>query len=362
MTYGLIGRGAATIMDWLLEDVGTSADRWLSITELLPNIEPDRSVEALRHLTNALPHMNDSADHPRMRAALRRLLHQHRQLPDAEWSLPEAELAPIEAIYQQLSPDNLADDAEWLFTSLLPDLPDPSPKGDFEADQARAAALRREAVERIHAAEEADGVLRLIRPAVQAALVRRAFGDAAVPVQEKHKSAARAVLKIGDRRADFVNGLLAASGTDADQLGQSLANSARQDSWPPAAIVLLLAMGPGQVTWALARDFGAEMVAAYWARVSPFFNLNDEGELAYAVRHLLRAGRPREALSILGRAPAKFGPDLLIETLLAAAGSPAPENAHSNDHVMFEWYVQQVLEHLDEAEVAEEQIARVELG
>jgi hypothetical protein len=364
VTYGLIGRGAATILDWLLEDVGTSSDRWLSIIELLPNIEPDRRASALHRLSGVVPNMNDGAERMRIRTAIRRLLHRHREFPDAEWSLPESELSPVEAIYQQLCRGDVANDTEWLFADPFPDLPDPSPKGDFHADQTRAAALRREAVERIHAAEGVSGVLRLIRPTVQASLVGRALSEAAVLVKEKHNAATRALLEIGDRGADFVHGLLAKGHTDADQLRQSLADSARQDNWPPTAtVLLLLAMRPEQATWTLAREFGTEVEDQYWARVSPFFIRDDDaGELAYAIRNLLDAGRPREALSIVGRSPAEFGPDLLMETLLAAAGSPPPETAHSNDRVMFEWCVQQALEQLDKTGVAVEQIARVELA
>lgn len=364
VTYGLIGRGTAAIMDWLLEDAGTSPERWLSIIDLLSDIEPDKRAAARKGLTDVLACMNDGADRARIRKALRQLLYRHRELPDAGWSLPEPELAPIEAIYRQLTPDDPADEVEWLFADPFPNMPDPSPNGDYQAGQVRAAGLRRQAVERIFATDGIEGVLRLFRPTVLVNLIGRALGEAAVPFAAKHEAAARALLETGDRGADFVFGLLADSGADVASLPEALAERARRDGWPQAAVVrLLLAMQARREAWALAREFGSGVEAEYWARMPPFFARDDDADdVAYAVRHLLDAGRAREALSVVGRAPSKFEADLLVEVLLTAARAPVPKHAHANDHTMFDWYVQQALEQLDKVGVPEEQLARVELA
>jgi hypothetical protein len=365
VTYGLIGRGAATIIDWLLEDAGASPDRWLSIVELLPDVEPDKRAAILRFLQDALTRMSDDADRARIRTELRQILHRHRQLPEAEWSLPEPELAPIEAIYRQLTPDDPAADVEWLFADSRPDLPDPSANCDVQADQARAAELRRQAVEGLLQAEGVAGVLRLIRPTAYASLIGRALGEIAVPLAVKHEAAARVLLLESENTgADFVHGLLTGSGVDAANLLESLKENARRDGWPQTTCTrLLLGMRTGPDAWALAREFGAGVEAEYWARVSAFFLQDDDGEeAARAVRHLLEAGRARDALSVVGRAPSKYKADLLVEVLVTAARAPAPEHAQTNDRSMFDWYVQQALEQLDKIGLPEEQLARIELA
>ncbi len=143
VTWALIGRGAAAVSERLLADVGQNVLRWLALLDRLGDIAPEHDA-AIARLELAEPQIKDKADRASLRTGLRKLLHHHRQFPDAEWSLPTRELKRLEKIYERLAPADAVERVAWLFEQP-PGLPNPSHEGwqaeERQVDEARPRGL-----------------------------------------------------------------------------------------------------------------------------------------------------------------------------------------------------------------------------
>ena len=75
----------------------------------------------------------------------------------------------------------------------------------------------------------------------------------------------------------------------------------------------------------------------------------DSEDVAYAIRKLISVGRARHALPLAGRGNKVHLPsDLLVEVLQEAARQPFENDGDSNEATMFQHYVAEILQLLDE--------------
>jgi hypothetical protein len=103
VTWGLIGRGAAAISERLVADVGLSPARWSLLLDRIGDLAPDPEA-ALLALEAAEPRITDKADRAVFWDKLRRVLHHHREFPDAEWPLADVVLDRLEVVYDRFAP------------------------------------------------------------------------------------------------------------------------------------------------------------------------------------------------------------------------------------------------------------------
>ena len=76
---------------------------------------------------------------------------------------------------------------------------------------------------------------------------------------------------------------------------------------------------------------------------------DDSEDVAYAIRMLISVGRARHALPLAGRGNKVHLPsDLLVEVLQEAARQPFESDGDSNEATMFQHYVAEILQLLDE--------------
>src|SRR4051812_30220838 len=90
------------------------------------------------------------------------------------------------------------------------------------------------------------------------------------------------------------------------------------------------------------------LVAATFAR--PEMS-EDSEDIAYAIRMLISVGRARQALPLAERCnKVRLPSDLLVEVLQEAACQPFENNGDSNEAAMFQHYVAEILQLLDECD------------
>jgi transcriptional regulator with XRE-family HTH domain len=369
ITWPLIQKGGEEIANRLLADVGTRADRWHDLINAFANLPPEHRKAALEQLTAAAERINDDDARAEIGGALRAFLSHHREFPDAEWALPEEELVPVEALYLAMQPRDLFKRCTWLFSSHVR-LPLPAAKmtdgkhvDSWELDQREAENQRREAIREILVSRGADGVWSLARMAERPDLVGRALGE--LPSHRADKDAIFIQALTGrDRIAEeLADGMVVAfviQGGDA--WANQVLSRATSERWGDEATFRILRRLPEtQATWDRAAAAGETIDNLYWGRRNIVWIDPAEGEPVYAVGRLLKVGRAKEAIHLMGHRFHKTLPvELVIRVLTQAVQEPWTAPDH-NAATMFHHYVVEIFKTFDKSgEVSDAQLAALE--
>lgn len=181
VTWALIGPGTAAISERLLVDVGLSPARWSLLLDRLGDLTPGPTA-ALEALEATEPRITDRNDRTTFWDKLRRVLHYHRQFPDAEWTLPAAVLDRLEAVYDRFAPTDPLEQAGWLFQQSV-ELPKPSGAG-WEAEQRDVETARQKAAQAVYAEGGIAAVLSLARLTDTAGYLGKALHDSGLSAPE----------------------------------------------------------------------------------------------------------------------------------------------------------------------------------
>lgn len=293
------------------------------IASLLENIRRTEREEIGSVLALMEPFIQPTAndqDREVLRAALRETIHWHRNYDETQMTELDAWLLPMEVLYEQLAPVNLVLRHCWLFNSYWVALPsrdgdDPvDDRGDLLA-QARTAALT-EIQQSLGMAGIESLILACADPGTLGATL------AGINCDEVDWSE-----WIFEKGEDFTPGvhmtwcisgfLCALPAARTTELLQKVMKLGGEQGWNTAKRVRLLVLArPEQEVWELAAACGTEVDAAYWAFAR--FNTHrykDETVLAFVLRRLLDAKRPRTALQ-LGQYSLKLIDDELLYAML----------------------------------------------
>lgn len=298
-----------------------------------------------------------------LRVALRKTIHWHRNYDETQVTELEAWLVPIEALYERLAPADLVSRHCWLFNNHWVELPsrdidDPvETRGDLLA-QARTAALTE-----IRNSLGMAGIESLIsacaEPGTVGTTLARMDCDG-VDWQEW----------IVEKGADFTPGvhmtwcisgfLYAVPAPRTAELLQKAMKLGDEQDWEVAKRVRLLVLArPEQEIWKLAATCGSEVDVAYWAiaRLNVRFYKGD-ADLAFVLRRLLDAKRPRTALQCcqysLKDVEAKLLYDLL-QQFMVGEESEGPQ--------LESWHLGEMLERLEKScEIEKMELIQLEFG
>jgi transcriptional regulator with XRE-family HTH domain len=362
VTYALIADGAVALSKRLVEDACTDPHRWVQLIEALPNLAPEWRKNIFTKLTELAGVTADDSSRMPVSAALRKLLSHHRSFPDAQWAMQEGELKEIEHVYHKFEPVDEINQRIWLFSHSA-QLVSGQRGEDWNARDEELAAKRRVAITEIISACGLPSLRRLIKEAEKPHLVGFAYGQ-----QIDNSSEANGVLEdlLGEDEPstrEFVHGLIAVLHNRFGSMwSKEFLKNARKRDWDRARIVrLLLALPSEKETWELADSFGDEIRSEYWESASTLWPRDDEGQTVYGIHHLLSARRARAAVHLIAGSRQRLSADLVIRMLRQAAEEPWPNSHDSNESVMFQWSVCQLLRRLDEdTDVPEAQIAHLE--
>lgn len=348
VTWSLIGRGAAALSERLLADVGLSPARWSLLLDRLRDLVPDPAA-ALSALEAAEPRITDGDDRAAFWDKLRRVLHHHRQFPDAEWSLPAAVLDRLEAVYDRFAPTDPLKRTARLFQQSV-QLPKPSAVG-WEAEQRDVDTARQKAARAVYAEGGIAAVLALARLAHAAGYLGKALYDSGLSASDVDALLAAAVRSDDAHERDVAHGLIISIFRDRKEpWAAALIAKARAESWGDSAVLTILRALPiERWTWDRVAEIGDEIETTYWRRTPVFWPSDDSEDVAYAIRKLIGVGRARHALPLAGRGNKVHLPtDLLLEVLQEAARQPFKSDGDGNEATMFQHYAAEILQLLDE--------------
>lgn len=347
VTWALIGRGAAAISERLLTDVDLSAERWTLLLDRLGDLAPNGEM-AISALDVAEPQITDAQDRSTIWKKLRGILHHHRQFSDAEWALPADMLERIEVIYGKFAPSDALENSAWLFEEGA-QLPNPS--GGWENESREIEDARQAAAGSVYAAAGVAGVLSLARKSNAAGFIGKALVDSALNDDQLDALIATAIRSDDPHERDLAHGIIVSVVRNHPRnWAEALVERARCEKWGDAALLAILRAFPiERWTWDIAASVGRELEEQYW-RVTPVFWINERDEDAvYAIHKLIAVGRARHALALVYNNKAANVPTaLIVETLKEAARQPLDPNEHPNDATMFQYYVAELLQLLDE--------------
>lgn len=348
VTWALIGRGASEVSERLIADVGMSPERWSSLLDRLGDIAPgpDLAVQALEQIA---PKIDDEAAQITLWKKIRGLLHHHRQFPDTQWSLPEAVLGRLESIYERFAPNDPLKQIAWLFEQSV-QLPNPSSSG-WEAEQRDVDVARREAAQALYKNGGLPSVLSLARLTGAAGYIGKALYDGGLSPTDTDALIEIASQSEEVRERDVAHGLIISAYRDrGTSWAETLIDRAKKESWSDSALLTILrALPSGRWTWDQVERIGGSIETSYWENVPVYWMSEGPEDVAYAIHALIRVGRARHALSLASHDDKIHLPsDLLVEVLQRAADQSVGDKEDSNETTMFQHYIAEILQVLDE--------------
>jgi hypothetical protein len=362
VTIGLIASGAKAVADRLLADVGLNGSRWSQLIELFGNFETDVRLDVGRLLATTVPSIVDAADRKVIRTALRRMLHHHREFPDADWSIPESELGDFQIAYDLLAPDDVVERHSWLFASGA--TPEHPAAGGWQNAAARLDKLRLEVVAEIGEREGREGILRLAHAAEQPGWIGNAVMTLPVTAPFRDDLLKMGLLTDSGSEWDLAWGMMVtAVGLEGLASVRRLLPRAKEGDWGGRAMTRILHAAPGsRETWTLATDSGPEVEDAYWNGVALWGLQGSPEDIAWATEQLLRVRRARHAVHFIGSHLKDGIPSsLIIQALREAVSDSRASLDNQNEAVMFTHYVGELLNQLEaDVEVSRSDIISLE--
>lgn len=277
-----------------IEDAGQDPLRWSELVERVPDLpaeQRDQVVGALRALS---PDVMVSAPRAKLWETLLTLIARHREYPDARWALDDEALQPLEAIAEQLEPDDLIGRFAPFF-DWDPPLPHVR-RGDYQTRERNAADVRTNAVRLILARLGFTGLERLARACKRPEQVGASTAEVA---PGEHFPEVRSRLGRTDELRRFSQGWIAMMATNAAWLDD---RTPEISGWSVATqIGFLLALGdPNARIVAVIDSLDPGVQRQYWEAIHPV-NAHDDA-LADVVERLLAQDRPWVAIDLLSLA------------------------------------------------------------
>ncbi|WP_208758143.1 helix-turn-helix domain-containing protein [Bradyrhizobium zhanjiangense] len=347
VTRGLMGRGAAAITERLLADVGLDAARWSALLDRFADLTPD-AEGGLATLEAAEPKITEKVDRTMLWTSLRRVLHHHRQFPDAEWSMPAEVLDRLEAIYERFAPADPLEHTAWLFEQSV-SLPKPSTEG-WKAEQRDIDTARQRAAAAVFSKGGISAVLALARLSNAAGYIGKALYDGGLFESELEPLLEAAIRSDNTHERDVAHGLIVSVFRDRKEpWAMALIARAKDEAWGDTALLTILRALPAQRwTWDQAAQAGVAIEETYWRQTPVFWIDEDSKDVAFAIRKLISVGRARHALPLAERGSKVDLPsDLIVEVLQAAVRQPFDGDGNTNEVTMFQHHVAELLQQLD---------------
>lgn len=353
ITYGLIGQGAAAITERLLTDVGENPERWVEIIDRLDDLVPS-PLEGIAGLERLERSIDDADARSRIWKRLRHLLHHHRQFPDAQWAMQEEVLNRVESLYQRFAPADRLARVAWLFDQTV-ELPDPS--GGWQGEQRAAESARIVAAKEIYQEAGIEGVFALARLAELSGFVGKALYDSGLKGKELEDLLEYSFRSADSKERDVAHGVTVSAARDmGEDWGRELFAKAVDGAWGDDAILAILrALPAARWTWSLASDAGANIEKEYWRKVPEYWLSDKPEDVEYAIKKLIEVGRARHAVTVASQhGKATLASSVLIEILRESVRQPIDSDVDGNSATMFQHYVEELLQVLDERKDVEE--------
>jgi hypothetical protein len=354
-----VAAGTTEIVTRLLEDAGTSDERWSDLISHLDSVSTSDRDRILAALETLDPDRLGDPGKTSVWRSLAKLTGRHRQFANSDWAMPEAVVNRVEDIAGHFAPTSLAD----LYTDLFDHrarLPGLEPR-DYEAYEDALRTARRDAA---RAVVEDGGVTELLVLG-SAAKLPVAVGWAAA--EAWGDQIARELLPLlgtegweGEVARGYAGGRL-----DADGLDWVERQLRRSDvTWTSLqqAGLLLAVPRQGLRLLAILKRMPSQVQETFWQRMNPFYA--EPAARPVIARALIERRRPWAAITVLANAlstsihAAEPLDASFVELALDRAVTGPTDDGQQAASLA--WEVEQLLDYLERAGSDVETRARLE--
>ena len=363
VSYPLIEHGAREITRRLLEDVKSSVLRWKQLLDRLSDI-PDEDLDSLLvQLRESVQMIINENDRTALWNHIRKVMNHHREFPEAEWSLGEDKVSQLEKVYTLITPHDPIQQIGWLFNHGVALA---RPTSDWEKNEQLVATARKKESVQLLKGHGIDAVFELAGAVVDAWALGRAIAHGDIEPEQLAVIVERGLRSHDVKHQQMAQGAIGARAKPQDPWFESLVKKAVHNDWGSEPLMLILqSLRPSKWTWLLAREAGEDADREYWRTVEVRGIDASEEETGLVVTKLLDAGRAREVISFIGNKNrlVRLSTKELIQVLQKAAVQPFIGQSDHNSGVMFQYYLEQTLSHLDLAtDVVESDMLAIELA
>ncbi len=260
---------------------------------------------------------------------LRGLVRKHQEFANTSWAIRSNELKPLQALCEEIAPDDPILRVLWQFEDLVPTI-GLREGGDYveEAGRIRTATLDQLLQER-----GVTAVMQLARGAKQPYLVGFAFAEAAVDREVLKRGIELALARESEVDEDFVLAISAGAhqrfGKDWDTWIGEIATSLDTGR----AANLFLRWNDSRETWAFVETLGETIDLEYWRRKPAYRQVSDEDTL-YALDKYMTVGRFSACIDLLSYEESRASTDLCIKILRGFVGE-ANNRKWRQQHTLF---------------------------
>ncbi|WGK70394.1 hypothetical protein P0082_05900 [Candidatus Haliotispira prima] len=252
---------------------------------------------------------------------LRKLINKHRRFSDAEWVLANKWIVRIEALTEQLAPNDPFNLYQHLFNDNDFDLYDED--GDSEGQQKKLIARRKTAISKIFEQQGVEGVICFAESVALPYLVGHTLGMIGEDVFEE------TFLPHFLDTEDMNHKALVGGFIPGRYYVKNWAwcDSIDKSEWTPAQIGQFLACLPcTKETWGRASEWLQHHENEYWTGVPNYF-YQDGDDITIPAEKFLKYGRPHAAIDTMLCSKQPMDTNLCVRVLNAAASSNESDDA-----------------------------------
>jgi hypothetical protein len=288
MTYELVARAYAEIIDRALRLVSIDHARWVTVIKHMGSF----SVEERSRTINLL---QDLADDPVLRqgngeiwTALNEVINRHRAFDDADWAMPAGDVQMLEAVRVRFQPADLVTRIKWLFDDYFPELPNRSAM----AQTAAIDSARQQAIADLVRTKGPDSLIELASKVKHPVLVAASAGPLIDSLEIVATLIGAALVK-----SESLGGFPAVLSAIAENKFGSIWRDRLVEGfvgfdWSAEQVVtLLLNWRDGRDTWEFVESLGPEVERTYWLRKPAWPVQGNADELQVAVDKYTQVGR-----------------------------------------------------------------------
>lgn len=294
-----IFRVTEALVSRLIEDAGSSYDRWQSlvgVVESLPGADRTHVLDALESRVSSASFAE--RDKAQLWQSLRALVAKHRDFSDADWALEATHLSEIQRVADLIAPTDEVELLSWLFSDSMPNLGDGSTRAeDFDRYQTELAVRREEALRRIDEAWGFDGVLRLLKnSAGNPRMIGWHLGEATANKYSNELLGAIGASEVilDDLATGWLDNRASAGGWEWTEqlLGSSELTATKRAR-------VLNATRDYPAAWERAGELGEDVETEFWRAFSPYGLGADFAFVGYAAHRLVAVGSVGKAAKLV---------------------------------------------------------------
>ena len=275
---------------FLLEHVGDDIEKWKDTIGIIQGLTPDTRQRVLTLLAQRTNEIRQRPNSDELWKALRIELNRHRSHPDAQWAMPTAELESLDAVYQELTPDDPTAAYAWIFDGYV-HLPEGNSYQEPD-DGNKIDAARQSAISTVYEIGGITAVLSVAGQATYPSAVGQAFAvyaeaELALSIALEH------IVSETQNYREMAHGILWVLFNQSGWpiLEDGVARFKATDCEPKAVASVYLVAPPLRDTWDRLSTEEPEVQRWYWMQMNPWGVSREEETISFVAEQLLAVQR-----------------------------------------------------------------------